>query len=133
MVSNTVPASALRASVFLMTRMYTPCARALARRSVICVTVSPRYSAATTDWAFAATAFTSATSAFLSSRFSGIHFSWPEDHSFNSELRQQPYGLQRTSTLDGDLHGRRQTLLDRVRRTICAGSRLRNRCRHRKP
>src|ERR1700683_1884348 len=109
MISNAVPARALRASVFFTTRMYTPCARALARRSVICDTVSPRYSAATTDWAFAATAFTSATSAFLSSRFSGIHFSWPEDR-FNSELRWQPCGLQRTSTFDGDLHGGGQTL-----------------------
>src|ERR1700722_14674242 len=110
MVSNAVPTRALRANVFLTTRMYTPCARALARRSVICDTVSPRYSAATTDWAFAATAFTSATSAFLSSRFSGIHFSWPEDR-FNSELRLS-LAAWRTSTVDGDLHGRRQTLLD---------------------
>src|ERR1700730_1541772 len=66
--SNDVPASALRASVFLTTRMYTPCFLALARSSVICPTVSPRSSAATTDWAFAATSATSATSAFLSSR-----------------------------------------------------------------
>src|SRR5581483_2045609 len=70
--SNDVPARALRASVFLMTRTYTPCLRALARRSVICPTVSPRYSAATTEWAFAATSATSATSAFLSSRLSAI-------------------------------------------------------------
>src|SRR6185437_14754728 len=70
--SNEVPANALRASVFLTTRMYTPCARALARSSVICPTVSPRYSAATTDWALAATSATSATSAFLSSRLSAI-------------------------------------------------------------
>src|SRR5438067_1344191 len=79
--SNDVPASALRASVFLTTRMYTPCFLALARSSVICPTVSPRYSAATTDWAFDATAATSATSAFLSSRLSAIHLSsLPEDH-----------------------------------------------------
>src|SRR6185437_15709452 len=70
--SNEVPANALRASVFLTTRMYTPCARALERSSVICPTVSPRYSAATTDWALAATSATSATIAFLSSRLSAI-------------------------------------------------------------
>src|SRR6478735_1024955 len=70
--SNAVPARALRASVFLTTRMYTPEARALERRSVIWVTVRPRYSAATTDRAFAATALTSSTRAFLPSRFSGI-------------------------------------------------------------
>ncbi len=49
MHSNDVPAMALRASVFLTTRMYTPAARAFERSSVICDTVSPRYSAATTD------------------------------------------------------------------------------------
>src|SRR5690606_20351870 len=70
--SKAVPARALRASVFLMTRMYTPDARALLRSSVIWVTVRPRYSAATTDRAFAATALTSSTSAFLPSRFSGM-------------------------------------------------------------
>src|SRR5581483_4790417 len=70
--SNDVPASALRASVFLTTRMYTPCVRALVRSSVIWLTVSPRYSAATTDCAFAATSATSATIAFLSSRLSAI-------------------------------------------------------------
>src|SRR5690606_40304570 len=52
--SKAVPARALRASVFLTTRMYTPDARALLRSSVIWVTVRPRYSAATTDMAFAA-------------------------------------------------------------------------------
>src|SRR5579863_9767117 len=73
--SNDVPTSALRASVFFTTRMYTPDFLALARSSVICPTDSPRYSAATTDWACAATSATSATSAFLSSRLSAIHLS----------------------------------------------------------
>src|SRR6185312_8886382 len=41
----------------------------------------PRFSAATTDWAFAAIALTSVTSAFLSSRLSGITKTpGPEDH-----------------------------------------------------
>src|SRR5687768_6144664 len=70
--SKAVPANALRASVFLITRMNTPSARAFARREVICVTVSPRYSAATTERAVFATSATSATSTFLSSRLSGI-------------------------------------------------------------
>src|SRR5688572_9904004 len=70
--SKAVPANALRASVFLTTRMYTPWARALERRSVICETVSPRYSAATTERAVFATSVTSATSTFLSSRLRGI-------------------------------------------------------------
>src|SRR5690606_7689043 len=52
--------------------MYTFEARALLRSSVIWVTVRPRYSAATTDRAFAATALTSSTIAFLPSRFSGM-------------------------------------------------------------
>ena len=38
MHSNDVPAMALRASVFLTTRMYTPAARAFERSSVICDT-----------------------------------------------------------------------------------------------
>src|SRR6187402_30281 len=70
--SKAVPANALRASVFFTTRMYTPEARALERRSVICATVIPRYSAATTERAVFATSVTSATSTFLSSRLRGI-------------------------------------------------------------
>src|SRR6202034_1749728 len=70
--SNEVPATALRASVFLTTRMYTPAARDFDRSSVICVTVRPRYSAATTDRAVDATLLTSVTSAFLSSRLRAI-------------------------------------------------------------
>src|SRR6266446_10372631 len=42
---------------------------------IFCPTVSPRYSAATTEWARAATSATSATSAFLSSRRSEEHTS----------------------------------------------------------
>src|SRR3984885_514520 len=82
--SKAVPEIALRASVFFTTRMYTPCARALLRSSVICETVKPRYSAAMTDCALAATALTSATSDCLSTSLSGIthllacraHFQW---------------------------------------------------------
>jgi hypothetical protein len=44
----------------------------LARKSVICVTVKPRFSAPTTDRAFAATALTSATTTFFSSNLSAI-------------------------------------------------------------
>ena len=47
-------------------------ARAMARRPVICETVRPRFSAATTESAVFATSATSATSTFLSSRLSGI-------------------------------------------------------------
>src|SRR5579872_5853103 len=70
MHSKAVPATALRASVFLTIRRYTPSLRALARSSVICVTVNPRFSAPTTDRAFAATALTSATTTFFSSNLS---------------------------------------------------------------
>src|SRR5580692_10763329 len=73
MHSKEVPATALRASVFLTIRRYTPSLRALARRSVICVTVKPRFSAPTTDRAFAATALTSATTTFFSSNLSAIY------------------------------------------------------------
>src|SRR3984893_687485 len=72
MHSKAVPATALRASVFLTIRRYTPSLRAFARRSVICVTVKPRFSAPTTDRAFAATALTSATTTFFSSNLSAI-------------------------------------------------------------
>src|SRR6185437_5730423 len=68
MHSNEVPLTARRASEFLTTRTYTPAARALERSPVSCDTVRPRYSAATADNAPAATAETSATIAFLSSR-----------------------------------------------------------------
>src|SRR5258705_2974812 len=70
--SKGVPVTARRASVFFTTRMYTPFARAFARSSVIWGSDRPRYSAATTDWACAATALTSATSSFLSSSFNVI-------------------------------------------------------------
>src|SRR5450432_4353312 len=75
MHSKEVPATALRASVFLTIRRYTPSLRALARRSVICVTVKPRFSAPTTDRAFAATALTSSTTTFFSSNLSAISVS----------------------------------------------------------
>ena len=71
---------ALRASVFLTTRTYTPAERAFERSSVICDTVRPRYSAATTAKAVAATSLTSATSAFLSSRLRATKPPGLEDH-----------------------------------------------------
>src|SRR5690606_5174603 len=56
-----VPATARDASVFLTTRKYTPVSRAFLRIAVICSTVVPAYSAATREWALAATSDSSAT------------------------------------------------------------------------
>src|SRR6202167_6021658 len=105
--SNDVPAMALRASVFLTTRTYTPADRAFRRKSVICDTVRPRYSAATTDNAVAATLLTSATSAFLSSRLRAIEPPGLEDHPRNTAARPCSHFRQRLAaspTLDGDPH-----------------------------
>jgi hypothetical protein len=93
--------------------MYTPEARAFERRSVIWVTVRPRYSAATTDRAFAATALTSSTNAFLPSRFSGIDQTPVESpkHRAHCALRHAEPTFQTTVT----------NIDSRCGYTICAG------------
>src|SRR6202043_847933 len=63
---------------FLPIRRDPPPLRAFAPKAVICVTVKPRFSAPTTDRAFAATALTSATTTFFSSNLSAIEVSLEE-------------------------------------------------------
>src|SRR5579863_8068714 len=105
--SNEVPATALRASVFLTTRMYTPAARDFDRSSVICVTVRPRYSAATTDRALDATSLTSVTSAFLSSRLRAIQNLLALKitiGTIDSDVPNTKRALRNVSPVDGDPH-----------------------------
>src|SRR5690606_37078376 len=59
-------------SVFFATFRYTPFSRAFLRRSVNCETVKPRYSAATSECADAATPASSATTSFFWFRFRAI-------------------------------------------------------------
>src|SRR6185312_3409505 len=70
--SNSVPATARDASVFLTTRKYTPDSRAFLRIAVICSTVVPAYSAATRECAFAATSASSATTSCFWDRLRAI-------------------------------------------------------------
>src|SRR5690606_34353363 len=67
-----VPATARDARVFLATFKNTPVSRAFLRIAVICSTVVPAYSAATREWAVAATTASSATTSFFWVRFRAI-------------------------------------------------------------